>query len=250
MTKFVILDTETTGLCPYPSQNGKFGSGDHRIVEIGAIIMENWLFSENDKDQGIFHHYINPERIIGEEVIKIHGITNEKVKNAPKFQDIAKKFLEFIKDSTLVIHNAKFDLKFLNFQLELVGLPKISNNVIDTLIVAKEKFPGSPASLDALCKRFDVSLKDRSFHGALLDSKLLACVFRKMMTLQFSESLFGNEKNEMQKNFINSQEKNHSIKNQNKILFFLGKPHKILKPSKSELQANQEFIQGILGCIS
>lgn len=247
MTKFVILDTETTGLCPNPSQTGKFGSGDHRIVEIGAIVMENWLFPEDEKSQGIFHHYINPERKIGEEVVKIHGITNEKVKNSPKFKDIAHKFLEFIKDSTLVIHNAKFDLKFLNFQLELIGLSKISNNVIDTLLVAKEKFPGSPASLDALCRRFDVSLKDRSFHGALLDSKLLACVFRKMMTNQFqSESLFGFEKKNIQGNSIGADcKKTNSIIKENKTLSFLQKPQKTLFPSDSETIEHKNFLQKI-----
>jgi DNA polymerase-3 subunit epsilon len=203
MNVFAFLDTETTGLCP------KEG---HRMVEIGVLKMKNGIILEDQKD-GKFHYYINPERHIPEEVIKIHGITNEKVKNCPRFIDIAQSFLDFIKGSILVIHNAKFDLKFLNFQLNYHNFPEISNEVIDTLILAKSKFPGSPASLDALCKRFSVSLKDRSFHGALLDAKLLACVYRRMVMNEGSDSLFLSNEN-IEKNNLNIISKSENI-NQN-----------------------------------
>jgi DNA polymerase-3 subunit epsilon len=171
MNILIFFDTETTGLNP---------NEGHRIVEIGAIKMKGGIIQE-DKEH-IFHHYVNPERNIGPEVIKIHGITNEKVKNSPKFREIAQNFLNFIKDGILVAHNASFDIKFINYQLKLCGLPELQNQVIDTLVLAKKKYPGSPASLDALCKRFSINLQERTFHGALLDSKLLACVYRKMTT--------------------------------------------------------------------
>lgn len=163
----IIFDTETTGLS---ADNGD------RIVEIGAIKMIDGKISDE-----VFHYYLNPERLIPIESTRIHGITNAKVKNSPKFANIAKQFLEFIGNGILVAHNAKFDIKFINMELSLINLPPLSNEVEDTLKIAKKKFPGAPASLDALCKRFKVDLTERTFHGALLDSKLLACIYRKMV---------------------------------------------------------------------
>ena len=165
--KLIFFDTETTGLS---AENGD------KIVEIGAIQMENGIISDK-----IFHTYLHPERNIPIESTKIHGITNEKVRNAPKFRDIVQDFLNFIKDATLVAHNASFDMRFVNFELKILGLSSLTNDVEDTLKIARKKFPGAPASLDALCKRFGVDLTERTFHGALLDSKLLACIYRKMV---------------------------------------------------------------------
>jgi DNA polymerase-3 subunit epsilon len=162
-----FIDTETTGLS---ADNGD------KIVEIGAIQMLNGIILDTT-----FHHYINPQRLIPIEATRIHGITNEKVRNAPLFSHIAEQLMEFIKDTILIAHNAPFDIKFLNHELKLLGMPQLTNDVEDTLRIAKSKFPGASASLDALCKRFNVDLAERTFHGALLDSKLLACVYRKMV---------------------------------------------------------------------
>jgi DNA polymerase-3 subunit epsilon len=163
----IILDTETTGLDPL--------SG-HRIIEIGAIEVENKV-----KTGRVFHYYINPDRDVPNEAFKIHGISTNFLRDKPKFKDIAGIFLDFIgKDSQFIIHNAMFDMKFLNHELQTVGLPTISfDRALDTLLLARKKFPGSPATLDALCKRFNISLKDResSGHGALLDSELLYKVY-------------------------------------------------------------------------
>lgn len=165
--RLIFFDTETTGLS---TTNGD------KIVEIGCVEMIDGIITGEH-----FHHYINPERIIPIEVIKIHGITNEKVKDSPKFREIAQDFLNFIDGAILIAHNANFDIKFLNHELGLCNLPELKNIIEDTLQIARKKYPGSPASLDALCKRFSVDLADRTFHGALLDSKLLACVYRKMV---------------------------------------------------------------------
>lgn len=163
----IILDTETTGLDPL--------SG-HRIIEIGAIEIENKV-----RTGRIFHYYLNPERDVPNEAFKIHGISTDFLKDKPKFKEIANHFLDFIgKDSQFIIHNAMFDMKFLNHELRILDLPTISiDRALDTLLLARKKFPGSPATLDALCKRFNISLKDReeSGHGALLDSELLYRVY-------------------------------------------------------------------------
>ncbi|MDX8378318.1 MAG: DNA polymerase III subunit epsilon [Mariprofundales bacterium] len=168
--RFIMLDTETTGLSP--------NKGD-RIVEIGAIVVQDRLVC-NDK-ANIFHHYLNPERDIPEEVVRIHGIDNAKVKDAPVFADIAQSFWEFIKDSVLVIHNAPFDLRFLMNEAYKVGLPSLENiPVIDTLTEARHRFPQQRNNLNALCDRFEISRGHRELHGALLDSELLAEVYLAM----------------------------------------------------------------------
>lgn len=160
----IALDTETTGL--------ELSLG-HRIIEIGALELINLVPSGKT-----LHLYINPEREIDQDAIKIHGITNEFVSDKPLFKYVAQELLEFIGDDMLVIHNASFDMGFLNFELNYAGFRSISNeNVIDTLKIARQKFPGAQASLDALCRRFQIDNTHRDLHGALIDADLLASVY-------------------------------------------------------------------------
>ncbi|MDC0588037.1 DNA polymerase III subunit epsilon [Gammaproteobacteria bacterium] len=165
--KYIILDTETTGL---EVQQG------HRVIEIGAVLLNNRKKSEEN-----FHSYLNPERLIDDEATKVHGITNSDLDDKPFFSDIAEEFLEFIEGSTLVIHNAPFDVGFLNNEINLVSskLPKLEDicEIEDSLLIARDKFPGQRNSLDALANRFEVTGYDRSFHGALLDANILADVY-------------------------------------------------------------------------
>ena len=165
----IVLDTETTGLDP---------AQGHRMVEIGCVELENHMPTGRT-----FQEYLNPEQEMSEEVIAVHGITNEFVKDKPKFKEIAKKFLDFIgTNSKLVIHNAAFDMKFLNTELMAAGFEPLSfDRVIDTLIMARQKFPGSRVNLDELCKRFKVDASARTVHGALLDSELLAEVYLELI---------------------------------------------------------------------
>lgn len=164
MQREIVLDTETTGLDPI--------KGGHRITEIGCIELINHIPTGNN-----YHTYIDPEREVDPGAAAITGQTWELLKGNPLFKDIAKDFLEFISDSTLVIHNAPFDIGFLNFELRFADFPPLKNQVIDTLPLARAKFPGSPASLNALCKRFGISLEKRTKHGALIDCELLAEVY-------------------------------------------------------------------------
>ena len=165
--KYIVLDTETTGL------EVKQG---HRVIEIGAV-----LLNDRKKSDEYFHSYLNPSRLIDQEASEVHGIMNEDLEDKPAFDEIAEEFLNFIEGSTLVIHNAPFDLGFLNNELKLASTnyPQIEEicEVQDTLIMAREKFPGQRNSLDALASRFDISGYDRSFHGALLDANILADVY-------------------------------------------------------------------------
>lgn len=165
----IVLDTETTGMDP--------ARGD-KMVEIGCVELFNHVPTGQT-----WHHYIDPEREIDPGAIAVHGITNEMVKGKPTFGELAGSFLDFIGDSTLIIHNAEFDLKFLNAELKPYGFGpvQLKNNIIDTLLVARKKFPGSPASLDALCRRFNIDLSERDMHGALLDSELLARVYLELL---------------------------------------------------------------------
>jgi DNA polymerase-3 subunit epsilon len=167
--RIIILDTETTGLDP---------SNGHRIIEIGCIEVINM-----EKTGRVFHHYINPERDVPEESYRITGIATEFLYDKPKFAEIANDFLDFIEGGTLVIHNAQFDVNFINSELSRLALPTINikKNVIDTLAMARKKFPGAPASLNALCKKFNVDLSKRDKHGALLDSELLFDVYVNLM---------------------------------------------------------------------
>ena len=165
--RFIVLDTETTGL---EVEQG------HRVIEIGALLVE-----DRKKTNESFQVYLNPERPIDDEAQKVHGISNEQLKDEPKFPEIADEFLKFIENSTLIIHNAPFDLGFLNNELKLASVdnPSLEQKceVIDSLLLAREKYPGQRNSLDALSKRFDVTGYDRTFHGALLDANILADVY-------------------------------------------------------------------------
>ena len=170
----IIFDTETTGFNPF----GTDGEKNDRIVEIGAIEVIDL------KPTGkIFHHYINPERDIPAEVVKVHGIDNDKVKDCKKFGELVDEWLEFIgDDAKLVAHNAIFDMKFINAELVWAGKSAIDDSrVVDTLPMARTQFPGQQASLDALCKRFGVDNSARTYHGALLDSELLLEVYIELM---------------------------------------------------------------------
>ncbi|MGN7661591.1 MAG: DNA polymerase III subunit epsilon [Anaplasma sp.] len=160
----IVLDTETTGL--------DASSGD-RILEIGCVELVDFVVTGR-----VFHKYVNPERNIPVAATRIHGITADMVKDKPKFAEVADEFLDFIHDSTLIIHNAGFDMRFIEVEMEKVGKANVVNNpVIDTLEAARKKFPGTSVSLDALCKRFNISTSDRKFHGALKDANLLARVY-------------------------------------------------------------------------
>ena len=162
--KEIVLDTETTGLSV---RDG------HRIVEIGCIELDNLVPTKN-----IFHFYLNPERKVSEKAFEVHGYSDEFLASKQKFADIADDFIDFIKDKKIIIHNAEFDIGHLNNELTLVGKPKISNtNVIDTLELARNKFPGSGISLDALCKRFRIDNSRREKHTALIDCDLLSKVY-------------------------------------------------------------------------
>lgn len=164
----IVLDTETTGMDPE--------TGD-RLVEIGCVELLNHVPTGR-----VYHQYINPERDVPAEAAAVHGLTTERLKNEPVFAQIYTDFLEFIGDAQLVIHNAAFDMKFINAELASVGHKAIpSARVTDTLAIARRKFPGSPASLDALCRRFGIDNSGRVFHGALLDSELLAEVYLELL---------------------------------------------------------------------
>lgn len=163
----IVLDTETTGFDP--------ATGD-RMVEIGCVEVINTLPTGNH-----FHVYINPERDIPAEVVAVHGITNEFVKDKPTFGEVVGDFMDFIGNDRLVIHNADFDMKFINNELKMFGFPSIDmRRVTDTVKIARAKFPGSPANLDALCRRFGIDNSNRTLHGALLDAQLLAEVYLEL----------------------------------------------------------------------
>ncbi len=168
MKREIVLDTETTGMDP--------SEGD-RIIEIGCVELINHLPTGKT-----WHEYINPERDVPAEAVAVHGLTEEFLKDKPLFGEITGSFLDFIEGATLVIHNAEFDMKFLNAELRAFGFPSISmKDVIDTLAMARQKFPGSPANLDALCRRFSIDNSNRTLHGALLDSELLAEVYLELL---------------------------------------------------------------------
>ena len=216
--KEVILDTETTGI------SVKDG---HRIVEIGCIELENLIPTKNK-----FHYYLNPERKVSEKALEVHGYTDEFLSKQIKFNEIADEFLEFIKDKKLVIHNAEFDLSHLNNELSLLGKEKLdSENVVDTLALARDKFPGSPISLDALCKRYRVDNSKRTQHTALIDCDLLAKVYINLLDQKEPTLNFKNEDNE--KIIINSNDTNQYYR-------------KVVKPSEEELKLHKEYLKNNL----
>ncbi len=164
----VVVDTETTGLDPLDG---------HRVVEIGCVELLNHLPSGRT-----FHVHIDPQRDMPEEAFRVHGLSREFLLGKPLFGAVAQDFITFVEDSRLIIHNAPFDLKFLNHELSNIGLGKIdTTRVTDTLAIARKRFPGSPASLDALCRRFDIDLSQRTSHGALIDAQLLGAVYLELI---------------------------------------------------------------------
>lgn len=165
--RHIVFDTETTGL---------HAEGDDRIVEIGAVELVNYVPTGRT-----YHQYINPERKIDPGAMAVHGITDEQVADKPVYAEIIQSFEEFIQDSILVAHNAEFDMRFINAEYRRLGLPPLPpNRFLDTLVMARKMFPGAPNSLDALCRRYNVDNSGRVFHGALLDSQLLAEVFLEL----------------------------------------------------------------------
>ena len=211
--KEVVLDTETTGL------SIKDG---HRIVEIGCIELENLIPTKNK-----FHCYLNPERKVSEKAFEVHGYSDEFLSNQKKFIEIVEEFLEFIKDKKIIIHNAEFDLTHINNELNLLGKKKINNDIVDTLILARDKFPGSPASLDALCKRFRIDNSKRIQHTALVDCDLLAKVYINLTDQK--EPTF----NLQETNFDKKDIDNSNIK------YF----KKIIKPSEEELKNHKKYLK-------
>lgn len=159
----IVLDTETTGL--------SFAQG-HRLVEIGCVEIVHGMCTGKT-----FHRYINPERDISEEAFRVHGLSRKFLSDHPAFRDVFPELLDFLKDSHLVIHNARFDMGFLNGELNGLGVVPLPNKIIDTLLLARQRFPGSPANLDALCRQFNIDISQRFHHGALLDAQLLSQVY-------------------------------------------------------------------------
>jgi len=213
--KEVVLDTETTGL------EVKDG---HRIVEIGCIELEN-LIPTSKK----FHCYLNPERKVSEKALEVHGYTDEFLSDKKKFKDIANEFLEFIKDKKLIIHNAEFDLAHLNNELQLIGKNKINkNNIIDTLDLARDKFPGSGISLDALCKRYRIDNFKRKKHTALIDCELLSKVYINLI-----------DQKEPMLDFQTTNHNNQYSKNRKSKNYF----KKIVIPSPEELKLHKEYLK-------
>ena len=213
--KEIILDTETTGL------SVKDG---HRIVEIGCIEIDNLIPTKN-----IFHCYLNPERKVSEKAFEVHGYSDEFLSDKKKFNEIADEFLDFIKDKKIIIHNAEFDISHLNNELNLAGKSKIKKeDTIDTLDIARNKFPGSGISLDALCKRFRIDNSKREKHTALIDCELLAKVYINLL-----------DQKEPKLNFSSSNEKILLQENETKKDY----SKKIIYPSPGELKDHKEFLK-------
>ena len=213
--KEVILDTETTGI------SVKDG---HRIVEIGCIELDNLIPTGNK-----FHCYLNPERKVSEKALEVHGYTDEFLATKKKFNEISEEFLNFIRGKRLIIHNAEFDLSHLNNELSISKKKIIENEIVDTLILARNKFPGSSISLDALCKRYKIDNYNRSKHTALIDCDLLAKVYI---------NLIGQKEPTL--NFQNSDEE--KVKISNNVLYF----KKIVKPNDNEIKDHFEYLKSSL----
>jgi len=211
----IVLDTETTGI------SVKDG---HRIVEIGCIELDNLIPTQNK-----FHCYLNPERKVSEKAFEVHGYSDEFLSKQKKFSEVVDDFLKFIKDKRLVIHNAEFDIAHLNNELQLFGQNKIQNEIVDTLTLARNKYPGSQVSLDALCKRFRIDNSRRTHHTALIDCDLLAKVYinlidQKEPTLDLKDNL--------------EAEENQS----SKIEYY----KKVILPSNEELEKHKEYLKTYL----
>ena len=211
----IVLDTETTGI------SVKDG---HRIVEIGCIELDNLIPTQNK-----FHCYLNPERKVSEKAFEVHGYSDEFLSKQKKFSEVIDNFLKFIKDKRLVIHNAEFDIAHLNNELQLLGQNKIQNEIVDTLTLARNKYPGSQVSLDALCKRFRIDNSRRTHHTALIDCDLLAKVYinlidQKEPTLDLKDNL--------------EAEENQS----SKIEYY----KKVILPSKEEIKKHKQYLKTYL----
>jgi len=216
--KEIVLDTETTGLSV---RDG------HRIVEIGCIELDNLIPNSNK-----FHCYLNPERKVSEKALEVHGYTDQFLSDKKKFADIADEFLLFIKDKRLIIHNAEFDISHLNNELQIAGKEKIDiKNVIDTLDIARDKFPGSQISLDALCKRYRIDNSKREKHTALIDCELLTKVYINLIDQKEPLLDFISETQDT-KAFMNKTTNNYS--------------KMIVKPSDNELSLHKQFLKNFL----
>ncbi len=220
----IVLDTETTGLST---------SEGHRIIEIGCVEMINRKLTNRH-----FHHYINPDRKVDEGALEVHGITDEFLKDKPRFSEIVDEFIEFVRDSELIIHNAPFDIGFLDYELSLVDqqglqVEKMEDccKVLDTLILAREIHPGQKNNLDALCRRYEVNNAQRELHGALLDAELLADVYL-LMTGGQVDLLFVSDEQHKQEN-IESQLR----KREQKLNL------KVIKPNENELALHQQQME-------
>ena len=211
--KEVVLDTETTGI------SVKDG---HRIVEIGCIELDDLIPTKNR-----FHCYLNPERKVSEQAFKVHGYDDNFLSKQKKFHEIVGEFLEFIKNKRLIIHNAEFDLSHLNNELNLLGKSKIENEILDTLVLAREKFPGSQINLDALCKKFRIDNSRRVTHTALIDCDLLSKVYINLT-----------DQKEPTLNFKQNNQQFKKIENENLSYF-----KKIVKASEVELNEHKEYLK-------
>ena len=209
----IVLDTETTGI------SVKEG---HRIVEIGCIELDNLIPTKNK-----FHCYLNPERKVSEKAFEVHGYSDDFLSKQKKFKEIAEEFLNFIDGKKLVIHNAEFDIAHLNHELKLLGKDELKNEVTDTLTLARDKFPGSPISLDALCKRYRIDNSKRVQHTALIDCDLLAKVYINLI-----------DQKEPTLDFQKVDAKSEFSKKEN-ILYF----KKVIKPTAEELKKHKEFLK-------
>ena len=210
--KEVVLDTETTGI------SVKEG---HRIIEIGCIELDNLIPTKNK-----FHCYLNPERKVSEQAFKIHGYDDDFLSKQKKFDEIGDQFIKFIEGKRLIIHNAEFDLAHLNNELKLSGKSQIKNEVIDTLILARDKFPGSQISLDALCKRYRIDNSKRIKHTALIDCDLLAKIYINLV-----------DQKEPTLNFQNTNQEIDKSENK-KILYYKN----IIKPNEEEIKKHKEYL--------
>ncbi len=214
--KEIVLDTETTGI------SVKEG---HRIVEIGCIELDNLIPTKNK-----FHCYLNPQRKVSEQALKVHGYNDDFLSKQKKFKEIGDEFIKFIKDKRLIIHNAEFDLSHLNNELKLLGKKPIENEVVDTLVLARDKFPGSQASLDALCKRFRIDNSKRVNHTALLDCDLLAKVYINLIDQKEPTLDFRNTTQDISEN------------NFSDISYF----KKIVLPTKDEILKHKNYLKNNL----
>ena len=213
----VILDTETTGLSI---------TEKHRIVEIGCIELENQIPTNK-----IFHEYLNPQRSVSEDAYKIHGYSDDFLSDKKTFSEIAESFLKFIKDKKIIIHNAAFDLSFLNYEFRLINQKAINkNNIIDTLEIARRKYPGSQNSLDALCKRFNIDNSKREKHNALIDCQLLKEVYINLV-----------DQKEPKLNLVNAEI--FDLKFKDNLIKKNNNSRKIVKPSSVELELHRNYLK-------